>query len=718
MLSVSSFKLKKPQVEFIGSCDQFVSYVGGIGTGKSLSLISKALFHSQETPGNLGVIVRKNFTDLRNSTIRDFETYTGVKVNESTHEAKLPNGSSILFIHGDVLDSLKNINCGFFGIEQAEEFPDSTTWDFLVMRLRRQCKFRSGFLIANANGHNWVYKKFIAEKRPNHSCIQAKTHDFADILPPDYIKNLETTLPERLYRRYVLNSHEVTEGLVYDEYSEDRNLEDDIIVPDTWEKGFVLDHGFRNPTAVLWYAIDHDGNIWLYDEHYERERPVSHHARCILERGLDSGICDPSVLNQTQSKGSQILSIADEYREYGVTLTPALREEEYARIARVNEFFRSGRIKVCRKMRHFREEIAAWKWREVKPSQANLNLPEVPEDRDNHLCLSGDTEVITRSGNSRLEDLDGKAFDVWTPFGWRGAVCLQTGVRPTQTLDIVGGSEITGTEEHPLLTLNGWCTIGHLKQGDALYGPEDYHGYNPRVSRQTLLLGRFSVLPKGRKQKAHDVTTPSGMGSSQWSDREQVNSCTSFERGQEGQQIGEFGVAYGIEAYEPSYEYTREARTIKKRRQDSRALRPEMAPLKRGDSLALITRERSTEELGNERHGVPSLRDCIQVEVLQKERNLLLSELSHEGLPQKRVVRKRQAKSQSVYSLEVEGKAFYLSNGAVSHNCDDLGYLVASRFPAVTNPEPKVERKSFSWWSKLAKNSGMNIKNPEFFDGR
>ena len=36
--------LKKPQIEFIGSCEQFPAYIGGVGTGKSTALIAKALF--------------------------------------------------------------------------------------------------------------------------------------------------------------------------------------------------------------------------------------------------------------------------------------------------------------------------------------------------------------------------------------------------------------------------------------------------------------------------------------------------------------------------------------------------------------------------------------------------------------------------------------------------------------------------------------------------
>jgi len=382
---LAKFELKTPQIKFVGSAEQFPAYVGGVGTGKSTSLISKALFHSQESPDNLGVIVRRQFTDLRNSTIKDFESYTGLKVNESTHECKLPNGSVILFVHGDVLDTLKNINCGWFGMEQAEEFPDDTAFQFLKMRLRRKVAFRTGFVIANANGHNWIWRIWKKDGAPkNHELIEATTLDFADIHAPDYIENLKT-LPDKLYRRYVLNSWEEAEGLVYDEWQESLHVIEPIDIPDTWEHGFVLDHGFRNPTAVMFYAIDFDGNVYIYDEHYEREKPLSYHSDIIKGKTkVSTGYADPSIFNKTQAKGNYIFSIADEYNEFGITLIPSLREEETARIARGNEFLKSCRVKVFRTCSNFIHEIGNWKW-EAPKSGNTLNLKERPQDKDNHL---------------------------------------------------------------------------------------------------------------------------------------------------------------------------------------------------------------------------------------------------------------------------------------------------------------------------------------------
>lgn len=636
------FKLTNKQAQFVGAFEQFPTYIGAIGTGKSTALIVKALFHSQESKNNLGIIVRKNYTDLRDSTIKDFELYTGFKVNEQKKECILPNGSTILFRHCDELPVLKNLNLGLAGIEQCDELPDETTYEFLKMRLRRDVKFRTCFMVGNTSGHNWVWRMFKDSLPDNHLLIEATTIEHAKYLPPDYIKNLET-LPKKLYNRYVMNSWEESEGLVYDEYLESRDVIEPFSIPEGWEKGFVLDHGYRNPTAVNWYAIDYDGNIfcvapetkiltenltwvradevqendtlagfdeqssdgtkrhwksavvegirkvikpsykitlsdgttikcssdhqWLvddsggrrewrktenikigwklnrvtdvwdrdksfesgylagvfdgegslvknksnrfslsftqrdnivlskvkseldnlglrygiyenkqndclslqitrkkdiikflgsirperlllkfkvdflggfssfsqptvvkkeflgnievvaiqtssktyiaeglashncYQEHYEAEKPVSHHSDSIKRLGEQrEGIADPSIFSLTQQRNGYIISIADEYREFGINLRPSMRSKEDASVARVNEFFKAGRIKIFKNCVNTIREIGNWKWKSVRPQVVQLNKTEEPEDKDNHTCDNLKYLITSRFG--------------------------------------------------------------------------------------------------------------------------------------------------------------------------------------------------------------------------------------------------------------------------------------------------------------------------------
>ena len=165
---------------------------------------------SQEVPNNLGLIVRKEFTDLRDSTIKDFETYTGIKVG-SDKDVKLPNGSVIMFRHGAELDVLKNINLGWFFIEQAEEFQTEDQFEFLRGRLRRSnVPFHTGFIIGNVNGHNWIWKLWKNNLQPEFELIESNTFENADNLPKDFIADLNRLKLESPshYQRFVMNDWE------------------------------------------------------------------------------------------------------------------------------------------------------------------------------------------------------------------------------------------------------------------------------------------------------------------------------------------------------------------------------------------------------------------------------------------------------------------------------------------------------------------------------
>jgi hypothetical protein len=155
-------------------------------------------------------MVRKEFTDLKDSTLVDFETYTGRKVG-SDKNVKFANGSTLMFRHGGEINVLKNINLTAFGIEQAEEFETEETFTYLRDRLRRNnVTFHQGLIIANTNGHNWIWKLWKLSDDPDYHLVEATTFDNEDNLPADFIadlKKMETQAPHH-YNRYVMNSWE------------------------------------------------------------------------------------------------------------------------------------------------------------------------------------------------------------------------------------------------------------------------------------------------------------------------------------------------------------------------------------------------------------------------------------------------------------------------------------------------------------------------------
>jgi hypothetical protein len=176
--------------------------------------------YSELIPNNLGIVFRKEFTDLRDSTIKDFEKYTGLKVN-SQRDVVLPNKSTIMFRHIEELNNIQNVNLGWYLLEQGDELDSDLEFFLLFGRLRRDLvpsqefldlglALRTGFVIANA-GDNWMKSLWKEGKLEGGSLEEATTWDNADVLPQDFLDSLrvlEKTKPE-IYKQFVLNDWSV-----------------------------------------------------------------------------------------------------------------------------------------------------------------------------------------------------------------------------------------------------------------------------------------------------------------------------------------------------------------------------------------------------------------------------------------------------------------------------------------------------------------------------
>ncbi len=203
--------LKPFQDGFIFSEARYPALVSAWGTGKTMSLIEKVRLACEEFPRNLIMFLRKEFVDLRDSTIKDWNENTGIIVG-SNRDAVFRNGSIVMFRHGGELlgNNLNNMNLGGFAIEQGEELESDDVFFKLQGRLRRKNVRHFGAVIANTNGHNWIYNNWKARQGMDkeYPLFEANSFDNADILPEKTIedwKNLEFKKP-KTYRRFVMNS--------------------------------------------------------------------------------------------------------------------------------------------------------------------------------------------------------------------------------------------------------------------------------------------------------------------------------------------------------------------------------------------------------------------------------------------------------------------------------------------------------------------------------
>ncbi len=215
-------QLKPWQDGFVFSKSRFPAMISSWATGKTLCAILRALLYAEHIKDNLGVIFRKEFTDLRDSTCKDFEKYTGLKIDSKRNIEIKSSGSTIMFRHLEELHNIQNVNLGFFFLEQCDELDTDNEFFLLHGRLRRKVEpddyfkslglsERSGFVIGNV-GKAWVKQTWKIDKIGE--LYEANTFDNADILPVDYIQSLrelEHRKPE-IYKRYVMNDWETEDS--------------------------------------------------------------------------------------------------------------------------------------------------------------------------------------------------------------------------------------------------------------------------------------------------------------------------------------------------------------------------------------------------------------------------------------------------------------------------------------------------------------------------
>lgn len=141
--------------------------------GKSLAAVLKIIELSLKYPKNYGLVGRYNFTDLRDSTLKDFFDYCPpeyYKYHKQERVAEFMNGSRIVFrgLKDVSKQNIRSLNLGFALLEQAEEIEEGLI-DELAACCRRDIKNFEGkeglpqmMYLCNP-GINWIYRRFIQE---------------------------------------------------------------------------------------------------------------------------------------------------------------------------------------------------------------------------------------------------------------------------------------------------------------------------------------------------------------------------------------------------------------------------------------------------------------------------------------------------------------------------------------------------------------------------
>jgi PBSX family phage terminase large subunit len=369
-------KLLPQQYRFMYSRARYRLYVGGVGAGKTLAgalLAIDAAFGRGES----GTIVAPTYPMLKDATMLTFFdlVYGSVylkgiqQYNKQDHTLLLYNGARITFRSGEHPDRLRGPNLTWAWLDEAA-LMKKQVWMVTVGRLR--VGNRRAWATTTPAGFNWVWEHWVDRQRSDYELFRASTRENI-YLPEGYVRDLEDTYSEEYSAQEIDGEFVAFEGLVYKEFRHAIHVTDDDPPPGhTRVRG--IDFGYTNPFVCLWAAVDEDGRVLIYDEHYEAGQLLSYHSARIKER---TDAYRWTVADHDAQDAAELAS-------WGIYTNPA-KKDVTTGIQRVKEYLQvkgdgRPRLRIHKRCKNTLREMASYRWQEVK----NGAPREVPAKEDDH----------------------------------------------------------------------------------------------------------------------------------------------------------------------------------------------------------------------------------------------------------------------------------------------------------------------------------------------
>lgn len=130
----------------------------------------------------------------------------------------------------------------------------------------------------------------------------------------------------RAFRAEAQHERTPPEGQAFPEWDTSVHVCDPFPIPESWPKWRAVDYGYAVPFGCLWFTQAPSGRLYIYREAYGTRKTAREQAYDV--RLASSGeryrfsLGDPAMW-ATQREGEKFKSVADQYAEMGVSLTPA-----------------------------------------------------------------------------------------------------------------------------------------------------------------------------------------------------------------------------------------------------------------------------------------------------------------------------------------------------------------------------------------------------------
>lgn len=345
VVGFSSRGANKPQAKFFRSCNSnmFNAFVGGIGSGKSLSLGFQAFRYTVKNQGLPGLIVgcthNQTQTILLPEYIRFLEKANLYKsTNQARREIYTHTGSIIKYATAEKPSSFESVNAAW-AIGDEIRYWKKHSFSVFLGRVRVPGP-NNGIAIASTPESNWMRTELERKARktdkPKWNLIRCSTRENLHNLREDFYDDLVDTFSAQTLAQYVDGNWSTLEGCVYDNYSETENV-CDIEYEPRYPVYVFVDFGYNFPSVLFVQFLDYCGQhrqsncFHVLDEMHPDKIANNRLAYDVKRYGerqgwrISEGFCDPAG-NQ---RGRDGLRWVDEWEDAGIELhwsdSPELR---------------------------------------------------------------------------------------------------------------------------------------------------------------------------------------------------------------------------------------------------------------------------------------------------------------------------------------------------------------------------------------------------------
>ena len=280
-----------------------------------------------------GKSAKESFEDLIQKVLFKKVSY---EYNRSSNTLKFKNGSRVLlggFENERDIDKYIGIEYDLIAIEELNQLTKEKV-DKLKGSLRTGKDNWRPRLYTSFNpggiGHGFCKDLFVIpfreQKQQRTRFVPSfyKDNPYLNVEYIDYLEGLQGSLG-RMWRD---GDWDIFAGQYFEEFRADLHVIDPYDIPDSWQKFRAYDHGRSNPACLLWGAVDHDGNVIIYREYYQKGMDIDDISSAIKKMSQGESYrlskADPSIFARTgmvDKLGGE--TIAEAFGKRGIYFQPA-----------------------------------------------------------------------------------------------------------------------------------------------------------------------------------------------------------------------------------------------------------------------------------------------------------------------------------------------------------------------------------------------------------